>query len=85
LLADRYLSGERVKRRGFFEMEHLERIRRACRNRYHPETAMRLWTAIVTEIWAEIYLDGRGRYPQNIQVGGNVPEGVQAIPSAASR
>jgi asparagine synthase (glutamine-hydrolysing) len=85
LLADRYLSGERVKRRGFFEMEHLERIRRACRNRYHPETAMRLWTAIVTEIWAEIYLDGRGRYPQNIQVGGNVPEGVRAVPSTASR
>ncbi|HEU4655320.1 MAG TPA: asparagine synthase-related protein [Steroidobacteraceae bacterium] len=85
LLADRYLSSERVKRRGFFEMEHLERIRRACRNRYHPETAMRLWTAIVTEIWAEIYLDGRGRYPQNAQVGGNATERFQAVARAASR
>ena len=36
-LADRYLSAERVKRRGFFEIEHLERIRRACRSRYHPK------------------------------------------------
>jgi hypothetical protein len=27
---------------------------------------MRLWTAIVTEIWAEIYLDNRGRHPQSV-------------------
>jgi asparagine synthase (glutamine-hydrolysing) len=84
-LADRYLSAERVNRRGFFEVEHVERIRRACRNRYHPETAMRLWTAIVTEIWAEIYLDGRGRYPQNANVGGGFSEGFAAVASAASR
>lgn len=64
LLADRYLSAERVRRRGFFEFEDIQRIRRACRRSYHPETAMRLWTAIVTEIWAEIYLDHRGRHPQ---------------------
>ena len=62
-LADRYLSAERVKRRGFFELSDIERIRRACRHSHHPETAMRLWTAIVTEIWAEIYVDNRGRYP----------------------
>jgi asparagine synthase (glutamine-hydrolysing) len=65
-LADRYLSAERVKRRGFFEFEDIERIRGACKRSYHPETAMRLWTAIVTEIWAEIYLDNRGRHPASI-------------------
>jgi len=65
-LAERYLSAERVRRRGFFELADIERIRRACRHSHHPETAMRLWTAIVTEIWAEIYLDNRGRYPQTL-------------------
>lgn len=64
LLADRYLSPERIRRRGFFQQPDIERIRRAVRGRTHPETAMRLWTAIVTEIWAGIYLDGRGQHPQ---------------------
>jgi asparagine synthase (glutamine-hydrolysing) len=63
-LAERYLSAERVRRRGFFEHAEVDSIRRACRGSYHPETAMRLWTLIVTEIWAEIYLDTRGRCPQ---------------------
>jgi asparagine synthase (glutamine-hydrolysing) len=66
LLADQYLSAERIKRRGFFQYEDIERIRRACARGFHPETAMRLWTAIVTEIWAEIYVDARGRHPQSI-------------------
>jgi asparagine synthase (glutamine-hydrolysing) len=66
LLADQYLSAERIRRRGFFQVEDIERIRRACARGFHPETAMRLWTAIVTEIWAEIYLDARGRHPQSI-------------------
>jgi asparagine synthase (glutamine-hydrolysing) len=63
LLADQFLSVERIKRRGFFHCADIDRIRRACTRGFHPETAMRLWTAIVTEIWAEIYLDGRGRHP----------------------
>ncbi len=62
-LADQFLSSERIRRRGFFEYADIDRIRRACKRSYHPETAMRLWTAIVTEIWAEIYLDCRGRHP----------------------
>ncbi len=64
VLADRYLSVERVNRRGFFRSADIDRIRRACARSPHPETAMRLWTAIVTEIWAELYLDNRGRPPQ---------------------
>ena len=72
-LADRYLSAERVRRRGFFELADIERIRRACKHSHHPEAAMRLWTAIVTEIWAEIYLDNRGRCPQ--------PLAAEAAPS----
>jgi asparagine synthase (glutamine-hydrolysing) len=62
-LADRYLSAERVRRRGLFDLAQVEHVRRVCRGSYHPETAMRLWTLIVTEIWAEIYLDARGRCP----------------------
>jgi hypothetical protein len=36
---------------------------------------MRLWTAIVTEIWAELYIDGRGAHPHTY--------GAQPVPSAA--
>jgi asparagine synthase (glutamine-hydrolysing) len=62
-LADRYLNPDRIRRRGFFVAEDIQAIRRACMHEHHPETAMRLWTAIVTEVWAELYLDGRGRHP----------------------
>jgi asparagine synthase (glutamine-hydrolysing) len=75
-LADRYLNADRVRRRGFFDFAQVEHIRRACRGTYHPETAMRLWTLIATEIWAEIYLDARGRCP--------MPAPVPAVQPTAS-
>jgi len=62
-LAARYLSSDRVRRRGFFDEQDVSRIRAAARRGNHPENVMRLWTMLVTEIWAEIYLDGRGRHP----------------------
>jgi asparagine synthase (glutamine-hydrolysing) len=68
-LADHYLHRDRVRRRGFFDYEQIAQVLRACRGSYHPETAMRLWTLIVTEIWAEIYLDARGRCPQPGYIG----------------
>lgn len=62
-LADRYLNRERVLARGFFDLAQVNAVRSACRGAYHPETAMRLWTLIVSELWAEIYIDGRGHHP----------------------
>lgn len=63
-LTARYLNPDRVRRRGFFETEDVSRVQRSVRRaNYHTEAAMRLWTMIVTEIWAEIYLDRRGRRP----------------------
>jgi hypothetical protein len=73
-LADRYLAPERVRRRGFFDLAQVEHIRRACRSRYHPETAMRLWTLIVTELWAEMYVDARGRAPMPAAATRALPE-----------
>lgn len=82
LLADEFLSVERVRRRGFFHHGDIERIRRACRRGPHPETAMRLWTAVVTEIWAEIYLDNRGRHPQTTLAPQRTPDWLgQASPA----
>jgi asparagine synthase (glutamine-hydrolysing) len=78
-LAEHYLFPERVRRRGFFVPDEVNRIRRACRGSYHPETAMRLWTLIVTEIWAEIYLDRRGRCPLPAQVGTIEPQSWAAL------
>ena len=63
-LAACYLSPERVRRRGFFRIDDVDRVQKFVRRaNYHTEAAMRLWTMIVTEIWAEIYLDQRGRRP----------------------
>jgi len=60
-LSSEYLNVDRVRRRGFFEADDVARLQRYVhRPGYHTEAAMRLWTMIVTEIWAEIYLDRRG-------------------------
>ena len=83
-LADRYLSTERIRRRGLFELRQVDQIRRACRRDYHPETAMRLWTLIATEVWAEIYLDARGRCPQPVHVPATQVESWATAPMPAS-
>ena len=62
-LAERYLSNDRVRRRGFFDDLQVKRIRDAALRTTHPENVMRLWTMLATEIWAELYIDGRGRHP----------------------
>lgn len=82
-LADRYLAPERVRRRGFFDLAQVEHVRRVCRGSYHPETAMRLWTLIVTELWAEIYLDARGSCPVPAQVSTAQRTQWAAVPTPA--
>lgn len=63
-LAERYLSPDALARRGLFDPSEVSTIRALCRRKkIHPEAAMRLWTLIVTEIWAEQYLDARGAPP----------------------
>jgi asparagine synthase (glutamine-hydrolysing) len=60
-IADRWLSRERIERRGFFCQAEIARLRRRRRGEaYGDEWGMRIWTATATEIWAEIFLDRRG-------------------------
>jgi hypothetical protein len=57
----KYLSNERVKARGFFRVSDIERLKkRKSTAPYSPEGGMRLWTALLTEIWAIEFLDNRG-------------------------
>ncbi|MFL6547057.1 MAG: asparagine synthase-related protein, partial [Povalibacter sp.] len=81
-LGEHYLHRERVRRRGFFHYDHVQQVMRACQGSYHPETAMRLWTLIVTEIWAEVFLDARGRSPQPSHIGFAQPERWAPLPNA---
>jgi asparagine synthase (glutamine-hydrolysing) len=63
-LADRILSKERLEARGFMAPAAVEELRRRRPGRpYSPEGAMRLWTAVLTEIWACEFLDLRGARP----------------------
>ena len=63
-MAHRYLSRERVEARGFFDWQDLQRLfQRPQSGVYSAEGAMRLWTALATEIWAEHFLDRRGAAP----------------------
>jgi asparagine synthase (glutamine-hydrolysing) len=60
-LADRILSWERVEQRGFMDFAAVDGLRRRQPGRpYSSEGAMRLWTALLTEIWAQEFLDLRG-------------------------
>lgn len=63
-LADRILSQDRVEARGFMQFAAVERLRQRPLGRpYSLEGAMRLWTALLTEIWAHQFLDLRGAVP----------------------
>jgi asparagine synthase (glutamine-hydrolysing) len=76
-LADRILSRERVERRGFMDFGTVEGLRRRRPGRpYSSEGAMRLWTALLTEIWAHQFLDLRGARPasmEELSAGGSIP------------
>lgn len=66
-LADRYLSPSVVEARGWFAMEDISAIRTVYRQpRCHREMAMRLWTLVLTEIWAQTFVDRRGRVPGSV-------------------
>ena len=55
---DLYLSEEKVIKRDYFQFSEISDLRRKKRNeKYDPEVAMRLWTAVLTEIWAQEFID----------------------------
>lgn len=66
-LADRILSKDRVEARGFMQFAAVQRLRQRRPDRpYSLEGAMRLWTALLTEIWAHQFLDLRGAAPAGL-------------------
>ena len=67
-VADGVLSRERVARRGLMDFAVVQRLRRRPRGRpYSSEGAMRLWTMLLTEIWACEFLDLRGARPAALE------------------
>lgn len=64
-LIEKYLAPERVRKRQLFDPPTLDPVRGYRRGgRYSAEGAMRAWTAIGTEIWAEQFLDRNGESPE---------------------
>lgn len=62
------LSEEAVRGRGLFEPEGIRRLFRSRADRpYAPEAAMRLWTAVLTELWAQQFVDGRSAIGRKCQ------------------
>jgi asparagine synthetase B (glutamine-hydrolysing) len=63
-LAADHLSAARMRERGLFDPAEVERIRRLPAEGVYPEDQLyRLWTLLLTEIWAGIFLDSRGTLP----------------------
>ncbi len=61
-LANQYLAPEQIQTRGLFNLADIKRIRqRPSSKAYSSEQAMRLWTAVLVEIWAQTFLDRRGK------------------------
>ena len=59
-LADDVLSDAAVRARGLFDPASIAALRRRTTARaYSHEGAMRLWTAIMTELWARAFVDRR--------------------------
>jgi asparagine synthase (glutamine-hydrolysing) len=72
------LSDEAVRRRGLFEPEGIRRLFRPRQDQpYSAEAAMRLWTAVLTEYWAQEFVDRPGR-------SGSQPDMMPALAAAPS-
>ena len=64
-LAGELLASDEVRRRGLFEPGSIECLFSRGPNRpYTPEAAMRIWTAMLTELWVQLFVDRRGAFPQ---------------------
>lgn len=62
--ADELLSPDMVAARGIYAPGEVARIRRSSGNRpYTPKHLYRLWYLIAVEIWARLFIDGRGKIP----------------------
>jgi asparagine synthase (glutamine-hydrolysing) len=65
-LADDLLSEEALARRGFFDRGYVAKLRRRPVGRpYSQERAYRLWSLLLTELWARRFLDRRGAAPEH--------------------
>jgi asparagine synthase (glutamine-hydrolysing) len=68
-IADQVLSKEQVEKRGFFDFSEIYKLRqRPAGQPYSSEGAMRIWTALVTEIWAQEFIDLRGERPAQLNI-----------------
>ena len=60
-IAGRLLSPEQVRARGFFEpVDVAQLLPRRADGTWAPEHAMRIWTLVLTELWARAFIDGDG-------------------------
>ena len=79
-LADDLLSPDTIAGRGLFDPAYVARLRRRQPGRpYSQERAYRLWSLLLTELWARQFLDQRGAPPEHPlppvrHLSGGVPE-----------
>ena len=60
VMANELLAPDAVERRGLFDPQEIARIRRLPPSgRYADDHFYHIWTLLLTEIWARIFLDGR--------------------------
>lgn len=62
-VSQQVLTPATILARGFFRQADIDHIhRRPAGAAYSPEQATRLWTAVLTELWARIFVDQRGAH-----------------------
>jgi len=72
-LADELLSPEAVARRGFFTPEEIARLReRPASGKYPDDRFYHLWTLLLTEMWARLFVDARSE-PDSLAYVGTFP------------
>jgi len=64
-VSDKFLSKDNVEKRGLFNFSDITRLKKRKPDQpYSDEGSMRIWTALLTEIWAIEFLDKRGAGPE---------------------
>jgi asparagine synthase (glutamine-hydrolysing) len=66
-LAEDLLPLATIAERGLFDPAYVSRLRRRAPGRpYSQERAYRLWSLLLTELWARVFLDERGAAPRAV-------------------
>jgi asparagine synthase (glutamine-hydrolysing) len=79
-MAEQYLNDRAVAERGLFDVQQIRRLREPSNGVYSEDQLYRVWTLLLTEMWAIRFLDHRGARHADEGMQESQIEAIKAMP-----